>query len=868
MRHAPEIAQWAVKPTLLADFDDIARLEYLLQFTLFTTELHVQQTHRLQSKLTEKDFFEKAKAMKGPVATCVVDMTRMHPRSTSDSILREQAIHFSGIDIGLRQAALTLPEGCLEPPVGFSAHPTGVYQYLVFYAALGSSQDFSGSGLQQFLETAIVPAGHSLLSARSRLDPPKRRAFRNLIRLKDTRYQALPMFLLEVEFTPVHVYVPVPLCNLCEKKAAAIFCAPDSAYFCEECDKVHHTDHPLLARHSRCPVQDSDSQFGACRKHLSCICDRACNECMLSLCRQCVLTGDHSRGDKASHNLVPIRDVYNGALATMDHPFETLLPLRQYLRSKTDSYIRNANAQLPKISKAVNAAEHDLMKAIDKKMLHLRAVKAQILTERVTIEWLSSFLRHVLLGMNQTDFLSVRNRHSKLISWLYALDRQDGPPSGSFLGAHYSESNLLPASLRATLKVTTGVSVSVSDENRPQVSVSESIRQPSVNLDPSTAAVLGRSFEKTFVDIDPLAPARTSSPERPQEMYSHRHPPRGVNAARILPATIPQSHFALRMAQLLAEFQFEAAVGLIRLAPVNDRRDVIGAVCGLLHGYKLLPEFISRFLRLEISQNLGGASLRQLFYGGSLIQPLLSFLIQPTNGIIDEAENLIFADFTDAVVSIMARGSSEDAVLCAFIDCWKTIGSVTAAGFPPFYRSMMHTVDSATQQATKSPVLGTAMATQIMLSCVLSDIPLHSLPDFESRKLLSSALKKAAGVVWRLPEVAESSNRAMELVDESLQYDLCKLVYGWMKSILGVGTVRLHAVANFRRDGEELRVSSLTGVIKYLLDLESALESGVYVPDPNIVQNAEVLIKSSIVLAFWKSNQEAQQLFVLFEAIL
>jgi hypothetical protein len=109
------------------------------------------------------------------------------------------------------------------------------------------------------------------------------------------------------------------LCDSCRTAEATIWCVNDAAKLCDACDAACHGRNAVLARHERLPLVDARALMEFCPEHGEhCRFEYYCRECHTSLCTKCKMAGSHSRGAKAEHALVPIRDAYAEALAAMD----------------------------------------------------------------------------------------------------------------------------------------------------------------------------------------------------------------------------------------------------------------------------------------------------------------------------------------------------------------------------------------------------------------------------------------------------------------------------------------------------------------------------------------------------------------------
>ena len=83
----------------------------------------------------------------------------------------------------------------------------------------------------------------------------------------------------------------------------------------KECDHESHAGKKMFERHKRIPIEDAMAAGDMCPVHGDSRVEFYCTKCKVPLCVTCKVTGSHSKGDAASHKLIPIKDAYDMAVA-------------------------------------------------------------------------------------------------------------------------------------------------------------------------------------------------------------------------------------------------------------------------------------------------------------------------------------------------------------------------------------------------------------------------------------------------------------------------------------------------------------------------------------------------------------------------
>ena len=107
------------------------------------------------------------------------------------------------------------------------------------------------------------PSSNSALTVGGKYLPPHTFTQTYIVRHPNT--QVLPLFVCRFEVdTDKEEQVALAPCQNCDKAAATIWCAADSAALCPECDEAHHSVNKLTLRHIRVPINERPRPNGPC----------------------------------------------------------------------------------------------------------------------------------------------------------------------------------------------------------------------------------------------------------------------------------------------------------------------------------------------------------------------------------------------------------------------------------------------------------------------------------------------------------------------------------------------------------------------------------------------------------------------------
>ncbi|XP_026191242.1 uncharacterized protein LOC34618390 [Cyclospora cayetanensis] len=402
---------------LLDDINVLAGWEYWLKLSYYTADLHIVRAWSLNSRATEVSFESQARALQGAIVYSFLDADRLQNPQSLDEALK-------GRRFACDWEQQVFPVGALEAPVSFAASPTGTFKVLLCKLATGSTlahQEADGD----FATREIPGAYASMALIQSSPATSETKMLRMQYRVRKST-QVLPSLVLEFAFQSLLIEVSQPMCEVCTFLPATLFCPADRAHLCDECDQLHHSASRLLARHKRLPVTHSPFQFGQCPNHPSEMIDCVCMVCFVALCPHCILIGHHSAADFSEHPLISTLDAYKMSMQGTS-PSEEALSLRRekILKDLQDNHrlLARLHANFVSVHRKIDDSNKALMEQLqilkNRQVGFLQAIKRELLTECLIIEWMEAFFAHLRLALCPSDYLNYQHRHDLLAADLF-----------------------------------------------------------------------------------------------------------------------------------------------------------------------------------------------------------------------------------------------------------------------------------------------------------------------------------------------------------------------------------------------------------------------------------------------------------------
>ena len=207
------------------------------------------------------------------------------------------------------------------------------------------------------------------------------------------------------------------LCEICGKKEATIWCVNDNAKLCKTCDRESHARNRVFERHRRIPLSEAMGSMENCPIHSDTKVEYYCTKCRMPVCMQCKMTGSHSRGDNASHPLIPIKDAYDKAVEAASERNPQMAKRSRMI----DDQLRHMNEQLQAIVVNEKNVEEEIMriaKAAIEQAQHLAGEKALIIrSSRTELTRKKEEISAI------TKFISAQKAQGGVLSFIKAYDR-------------------------------------------------------------------------------------------------------------------------------------------------------------------------------------------------------------------------------------------------------------------------------------------------------------------------------------------------------------------------------------------------------------------------------------------------------------
>ncbi|CDJ67031.1 B-box zinc finger protein, putative, partial [Eimeria necatrix] len=170
----------------------------------------------------------------------------------------------------------------------------------------------------------------------------------------------------------------------------------------------------------------SPFQFGQCPNHPSEMIDCVCMVCFLALCPHCILIGHHSAADFSEHPLISTLDAYKMSMQGTS-PSEEALSIRREKIVKdlqeNHQLLARLHANFASVHRKIDDSNKALMKQLQiikqKQVGFLQALKRELLTECLIIEWMEAFFSHLQLALCPSDYLMYHHRHDLLAADLF-----------------------------------------------------------------------------------------------------------------------------------------------------------------------------------------------------------------------------------------------------------------------------------------------------------------------------------------------------------------------------------------------------------------------------------------------------------------
>lgn len=426
--------------TELPKGEEVEYWQYWCQLSFRSTDLHVGRAWSLANERDLGELNVTAQKLQGPVVYSFLN---------AEDLLGG----VDGIRTALQKGEFHIDWQRVELPVGTIISPTSSngqkgHLYMICRVALGRTavtKPGADVDFGKFVSSCLVHAiSHkpldnptaSSMSATAVLDESGGVAgadWQHVYRVRAGE-QVLPVLLCEVIFErQTSTQGPSLLCDMCNSRAAVVYCRNDNAHFCAACDAAHHTENEFFARHQRFPMQHSPLQFGFCPQHQPDRYETVCLQCKRMLCKVCNKSGSHSGPDTAGHALLSTIEAFRDAMQGSNDSDRASEARRSALRE----VLYEGHVQLTEVQASFEDVQQQLdvvlrglldqlAKAQSRKVEFLQSTKRQLLSQMLFVQWLENFLAHCKLTLPPADFLAALRRHDDLLVALFGLAEAQG----------------------------------------------------------------------------------------------------------------------------------------------------------------------------------------------------------------------------------------------------------------------------------------------------------------------------------------------------------------------------------------------------------------------------------------------------------
>ncbi|CXI88336.1 conserved Plasmodium protein, unknown function [Plasmodium berghei] len=450
----------------ITDYNMIMKYEYMLKTCFFSSNINVLKVYRLVNEEYEKEFEKVSKYLNSNILYSIMNINEIN--DVSERIGEYFTKNFDE----LKKYNYII--GNTNYPQGFEQNANGIFQVYLFklipnktfllnktnYADIDNNSipdNYDSIAIERSLyyekkkedfEKKNKERAYSNGNNSSEYDISKSRIMDGMIttcgsnscknglqysylyKVKNSE-QLLPLLLIKFEFKCLRVDISIPICESCSINNALYYCYNDKVHLCDICDIKHHEKNKILKNHKRIHISESPFQFGKCPYHPSELVETICMKCFCSLCSNCLLIGNHSKGSYRNHPIINIKEAYilsNQKKSLSDINIENrkirvLNLLKKKHKLLSEIYSNYASLQ-KRIDTLYEYIMSELKKIKKKKINFLMALKRSVLSEMLIIEWMEAFFFHAKLSLNLSDFILYQKKHELLTQFLNSKTRE------------------------------------------------------------------------------------------------------------------------------------------------------------------------------------------------------------------------------------------------------------------------------------------------------------------------------------------------------------------------------------------------------------------------------------------------------------
>lgn len=217
----------------------------------------------------------------------------------------------------------------------------------------------------------------------------------------------------------------VPNCECCDARAAVVYCMQDNAKLCEMCDRDMHSKSKIYERHNRVLLNEMQTTVGLtmCKEHTNMPIQFFDPIAHIPVCIHCKMSGSHSIGENATHQLVPIQEAYQSSMEDLERERLIVEERRKTIFAQVASIDRrmqqvNQNHEKcqDQIYEIVQRVVQVLHEETQSKLSALLSDESELRRQLEFYGWMESFLNYQKSSINPVEFLQVFKSHSSLLA--------------------------------------------------------------------------------------------------------------------------------------------------------------------------------------------------------------------------------------------------------------------------------------------------------------------------------------------------------------------------------------------------------------------------------------------------------------------
>lgn len=389
--------------------EDFGKIEYQLQIQLNAPHLQISECYDLSNPIVSAQFMTYSKQFQ---PSNVVDVFVC----TSDLKQLLSDIYSKGIKVDSKRG-FRFRVGSFEVD-----RSKEVIEVVRLSIALGNPLNYQPSNSTDYEESVFLDENPSSSNLRSGYQSLCVSSEGDYIIFNSSQVKTCNLIRFRGGDNLTEVTDDGDMCESCGKNPASIWCINCGAKLCDSCDSQTHSGNKILNRHRRMPISEARAQMEFCPYHEGIHVEYYCPQCQAPVCFECKMTGSHSKGDAATHPLIPIKQAYNEALEAQRSEDPILTRRKAAITAKladADDRIKAIQANADNVEEeimriATSAIEHAKSYAGEKALL-VRSVKTELERKLNEISNLEHFIDAHKKTAGPLSFIRAFDRHSMLI---------------------------------------------------------------------------------------------------------------------------------------------------------------------------------------------------------------------------------------------------------------------------------------------------------------------------------------------------------------------------------------------------------------------------------------------------------------------